>query len=570
MAPPSALPSALPIPPTPLVGREHEEAAVSHLVQRQDVRLLTLTGPPGIGKTRLALQVAAGLNATFADGVVFVGLAAIQDPTLVLAALAQALGVHDMGDQPLHETLAVYLRDRRLLLVLDNFEQVVAAAPLLADLLASCPKLAILVTSRTVLRLRGEQEFTVPPLALPDPSHLLPPEELMQYAAVALFMQRARAVKPPFALTPTLAATVAAICQRLDGLPLAIELAAAKVRVLPPPHLLARLERRLPMLTSGARDLPERQQTMRATLAWSEDLLSVEEQWLFRRLAVFVGGFTLEAAEAVCAAPAGAEPLGRGVLEGLERLVDQSLVQQQMVGQDGADEEEGGGEAYFRLLYVIREYALERLEASAGGAGGQVGQEAEALRRAHAVYYLGLVEERALATVQPEGAAWMERLEREHDNFRAALAWAREQGEAELGLRLAGSLGPFWDVRGYRTEGRGWVEGLLALAPRAVGDRARAGDDGGEGAPGVADVSAVARAKALVAASNFAWRQGDDERAQAAAAEGLALARDQQAGWAAGVALNMLGVIAWDRGDLVHNHATLSGIARWVSWEQPK
>ncbi|HEV2457089.1 MAG TPA: tetratricopeptide repeat protein, partial [Ktedonobacterales bacterium] len=342
----------------------------------------------------------------------------------------------------------------------------------------------------------------------------------------------------------------------LDGLPLAIDLAAAHVKVLPLPALLQRLERRLPLLTGGARDVEARQQTMRATLAWSEELLQPEERRLFWRLAVFVGSFTLEAAEAVCTEHTGVEPLGMDTLEGLERLVDQSLVLQQAVGQDGVGEagEEGSGEARFRLLFVIREYALERLEGSAGGARGQAGQEAGALRRAHAVYYLGLAEERALAMVQPEGATWLKRLEREHDNFRAALAWARERGEVELGLRLAGSLGPFWDVRGYRTEGRRWVDGLLALAPLAAGDnpgeRAGAGDDGEEATPGVAGVSAAARAKALVAASNFAWRHRDDQQALAAAEEALELARGQQVGWAAGVALNMLGVIAWDRGDL--------------------
>jgi hypothetical protein len=382
-------------------------------------------------------------------------------------------------------------------------------------------------------------------------------ERLSQYAAVALFLARAREARPDFQVTTATAAAVLGICARLDGLPLALELAAARLKLLPPAVLLNRLERRLPLLVGGARDLEARQQTMHATLAWSEDLLQPEEQRLFRRLSVFVGGFTLEAAEAVCAAPEGAEPLGVDLLEGLERLVDQSLVLQQTVEQEGAEEErEEGSEARFRLLYVIREYALEQLEACG---------EAEALRQAHLAHYLGLVEERALAVFGPQGAAWLGRLEREHDNFRAALAWTRERSEVELGLRLAASLGPFWFMRGYLTEGRGWVEGLLALVVR----RAEAGSDGSEGASGGL---AVARAKALDAASNFAMVQGDDERALAAAEEALALALacGQQAGWATGAALYVLGALALDRGDLERATAYLEeSVARLRAAGEP-
>jgi predicted ATPase/DNA-binding XRE family transcriptional regulator len=366
-------PGVLPIPPTPLIGREHEEAAVTHLLLRRDVRLLTLTGAPGIGKTRLAMQVAAGLCETFADGMVFVGLAAIHDPTLLLSALAQALGVRDAGSQSLDATLAAHLRDKGVLLVLDNCEQVVAAAPLLAHLLASCPELKILVTSRAALRIRGEQEFTVPPLALPDSRHLPGLDDLAQYAAVALFVHRAQAVKPTFALTPTLAAHVAAICERLDGLPLALELAAARIKLLSPQALMARLESSLALLTHGPADLPARQQTMRCAIAWSYDLLAEQEQRLFRRLSVFARGWwTLEAAEAVCGAK-GERP--GDVLDALQALVDESLV----VQGEGAD-----GEARYRLLELIREYALERLEASG---------EAETLRRRHAEYCLALAHE---------------------------------------------------------------------------------------------------------------------------------------------------------------------------------
>ncbi len=535
----------LPVQLTPLLGREHEVATVTALLRQDAVRLVTLTGPGGIGKTRLALQVAAELVDDFADGVWFVSLSRLADPALVVPTIARTLGLREVGGQPMATTLAGYLRDKQVLLVLDNCEQVVVAAPALAELLQTCAALTVLVTSRVALHLRGEKEYPLPPLALPPVAGPVPPrrspKQLTEYAAVALFLQRAQDAQPDFQVTAATAPAVAAICARLDGLPLALELAAVRVKLLPPAALLRRLERALPLLTGGARDLEARQQTMRATLAWSEDLLQPEERRLFRRLAVFVGGFTLEAAEAVCAAPAEAPTLGMGVLEGLAALVDHSLVQQQPVGDE---EEEEGGEARFRLLYVVREYALERLEASG---------EADALRRAHAAYYLSLVEERAFAVWGAEPGPWKARLEREHDNFRTALAWAHERGEVELGLRLAASLGPFWYHGGHITEGRGWAEGLLALAPRTAGE----GDASGAGAAVGLAVSAAARAKVLVMASNFALVQRDDERALAAAEEGLALARGQQAGWAVGLALATLGEIVWGRGDLERATACL-------------
>lgn len=528
----------LPIQLTPLIGREGEVPAVCALLQREEVRLVTLTGTGGTGKTRLALQVAAELVETFADGVWFVGLSRLVDPQLVLPTIARTLGVQEVGGQAITVTLAGYLHAKRTLLVLDNFEQVVGAAVAVAELLQTCARLKVLVTSRVALHLRGEKQYQVPPLPLPDPAHLPPLQHLVQHAAVALFVQRAQDADATFALSNATVLAIAAICAHLDGLPLAIELAAAKVRVLPPPALLARLERQLPLLTGGAKDVDTRQQTMRNTLAWSEDLLSPEQQRLFRRLAVFAGGFTLEAAEAVCTVLDGAEPLGVDVLEGLEALVDQSLVQPRMADNlDGASE--GSEEARFRLQFVVREYALERLEASG---------EAEALRRAHAAYLLGLVEKRAFPEFGPEAAAWLERLEREHDNCRAALTWAREHSEAALGLRLATSLISFWITRGHLSEGRGWVEGLLTLA-LAAGDRPGDRDDDSD-APGRLTVSAAARAKALAAASIFAHVQGDGERALAAAEEALALARGQQAGFAEGVALCMLGQLAAQRGDL--------------------
>jgi predicted ATPase/transcriptional regulator with XRE-family HTH domain len=571
-------PHQLPLPPTPLLGRERQMAGLCALLggdQGGDARLVSLTGPPGVGKTRLALEVAAELAVDFANGVWFVPLARLADPALVVPTIARTLGLQEAGSAPIAHVLREWLRARHVLLLLDNFEQVVAAAPRVAELLEVCPRLQVLVTSRMPLHLRGEREYPVQPLALP-PAVLAPPsaspgtadhqpqqlslERLTQYAAVALFVARAQDALPSFQLTPAIAQTVAQICALLDGLPLAIELAAPWVKLLPPSQMLARLERQLPLLVGGARDTDARQQTMRAALAWSEDLLSAEEQRLFRRLAVFAGGWTLEAAEAVCAQPEGAEPLGTSVLEGVGALVDQSLVQRQWsVDGDGdglgakAREPERAGEgssgARFRLLYVVREYALERLEVSG---------EAEALRRAHAVYCLDLVEERRFAAWGPEAAAWMGRLEQEHDNLRAALSWARAGGEAELGLRLATSLAGFWYVRGYFTEGRRWLEGLLALAPGAVGVGGDAASDVAGAprppdAPDAPGVSAKARAMALAAASNLAWVQEDDKRAQAAAAEALALARDQQAGWVgwvAGTALHLLGQIAWDRGDL--------------------
>jgi predicted ATPase/class 3 adenylate cyclase/DNA-binding XRE family transcriptional regulator len=473
-----ARPHNLPVQSTALLGRERELETVCTLLRREDVRLVTLTGPGGIGKTRLGLQVAAELLDAFPDGVWNVRLSRLTDPELVIPTMAQVLDLKESGSTLLAQVVQGYLQDKHLLLLLDNFEQLVAAAPSLAALLEACPGVKALVTSRVPLHLHGEREYALRPLALPDPQHLPALEQLSQYAAVALFIERAQATQADFAVTNATAPAVAEICARLDGLPLAIELAAARVKVLPPLALLKRLERALPLLTGGPRELPERQQTMRATLAWSYDLLSLEEQRLFRRLAVFVGGCTLEAAEAVCAAPDGTEPLGLGMLDGLASLVDQSLLQQH----------EEGGEPRFGMLYVIREFALEQLEVSG---------EAEAVRRAHAGRHLALAEEAQLHVVGIEQVDWMERLEREHDNLRLALSWAHDRGQVELGLRLASALGYFWYSRGHFREGRAWLDGLLTLAQFSTRDT-----------PPIA-----VQAKALLEAGTLAFWGGDFEAA---------------------------------------------------------
>jgi predicted ATPase len=540
------------------LGREDEVREICALLRHKDVRLVTLTGPGGIGKTHLALQVGAEMVNMFADGVWFVSLSRLADPALVLPTIAQTLGLQEAAGHPLSAFLRDHVRMRQLLLVLDNFEQVVEAAPAVAELLARSPGLMALVTSRMALRLQGEREYPIPSLALPvvrPPARPPSIEEVMDSPAVALFVARALAHAPNFHLTRATAPIVAAICARLDGLPLAITLAAAQIKVLPAPALLRRLEPRLPLLTGGARDLPERQHTMRATLDWSYDLLPPEEQRLFRRLAIFVGGFTLEATEVICAAPEGAEPLGLDVLEGLGTLVDQSLVQQ-LVG----DEAEGeGGEARFRLLYVVREYALERLEASG---------EADALRRAHAQYYLGQVEERALAVWGAGSGSWMAWLEREHDNFRAALGWTQEKGEAEIGLRLVGALGRFWAVRGHLREGRAWVEGLLTLGGGSEAVRARALFVGGLLTMWQGDLAAAVRwleqatalaravgdqrtaASALNALGTIDLHRNDMQGAEARYEESLALMRQAEDQRGIAAALLNLGVSVFYQGNL--------------------
>jgi predicted ATPase/DNA-binding CsgD family transcriptional regulator len=510
----------LPTPSTSLVGRRQEVSAARRRLLEPAVRLLTFTGPAGTGKTRLALAVATGLHDDFADGVYFVDLAPIRDPELVARSISQMLGIQDAGDQPLIETLRHYLQPRQLALVLDNFEQVVAAAGLVVDLLATCPALKILVTSREPLHLSWESEWPVPPLALP-PALTDDRSLIAQSPAVLLFVERARATRPDFELTEENAILVKDICIRLEGLPLAIELAAVRAKLLPLAAIYARLHQRLLLLTGGPRDSPVRHQTLRAAVAWSYGLLDSDEQMVFRALSVFVGGFTLEAAEAITEQGSIGTPK---ILERLQSLVDKSLVQPTNAAT--VDQQP----ARFRMLETVREFGLEQLSASG---------EFEVVQDRHARFFRALVGNEDGWLPHDALKVWLDQLEVDHDNLRAVLHWSETAVEgAELGPRLACALYLFWYVRGYFSEGRQWCERFLATVPGR-------------------QLSTSLRANLLWVAGFLAWRQGDYQAAGNYSDQSVALGASLDADRNTVMGLAVRGLVASHQSRFAIAHATV-------------
>ena len=550
---------------SPLIGREKEISEITNLLKGDSIRLLTLTGIGGTGKTRLAYKIAAEMLSEFVDGVFFIALAAVRNAEFVASEIAQPLGVKESGGKSLLETLKDFLREKQILLVIDNFEQILSAAPVLNELLANAPRVQMLVTSRALLHLRVEREFIVPPLDVPSDIPELSADDLLQYESVKLFTERAQAVKSNLAATKKNLQIIAEICSRLDGLPLAIELAAARVKILSPSAILARLENSLKLLTGGSQDLPAHQQTMRGAIEWSFDLLEADEKILFRRLAVFTGGFTIEAAESVVLRPLSVvdeentennkqrtmdnERRTIDVLDGITSLVDKSLLVQK---------EQADGESRFRLLEVVREYALEILES---------GGESDLMKKNHAAFFLALAKEAEPHFFDEQGTNWLNRLEEEHDNLRAALAWSASS-DAETAINLAAAIRTFWILHNHLTEGRKWLETALERsddAPSALrfkllhglGQAAMYQGDTETARKMYEESLAVSKAagdKRQIALSNrglgaLAKQQGDFTTARKFIEEGLKISRELNDKFGIAVSLNNLGDLARMEGD---------------------